>query len=123
MLISGSCDGYMDQFSLDRLSDEVEIHPDVIDYIVACIRPHYTSEKYFQEDIDVQLWKDLPVNSQYTFHKQELLEFKIEPEDRIDSIMLKAGWMNLEAYSEFKHSGELKVTSSNIISETNFPFE
>jgi hypothetical protein len=159
MLITGSCDGYMDQFSLDRLSDEVEIQPslaapvaygnfsiqDILETLtdsaglvsqtedsliylyysdtayslsaadLITIPDHFTSETYIQADINVLAWNTLPVGSQHTFHKQELLEFSIEPEDRIDSIMVKAGSMNLEAYSEFKHSGELQVTSSNII--------
>lgn len=158
-LINGSCDGYMEQFNMDRLSDEVEIHPslaaplayggfslqdlletltdsaglvsqteDGLIYIyytdvayslnaadLITIPNHFVSETYIDSDVNVAEWNLLPVGAQRTFHKQELLEFNIEPEDRIDSIMVRAGDLNLEAYSQFKHSGELQVTSSNII--------
>ncbi len=159
MLMIGSCEGYMDQFSLDRLSDEVEIHPtlaapiaygsfsiqDILEtmtdsaglvsqtedsliylyysdtaYSVKAselfsIPDNLVTETYVETDINVTAWNLLPVGSEYTFYKQEMLEFSIEPEDRIDSIMVKAGNLNLEAFSEFKHSGVLQVTSSNII--------
>jgi hypothetical protein len=159
VLMTGACDGYMDQFSLDKLSDEVEVHPslaapiaygnfsiqDILEslndsagfvgqtedgliYIyyadtayslnadeLITIPNHFVTETYIESDVNTAEWNLLPVGSQQTFHKQELLEFNIEPEDRIDSIMVKAGSLDLEAYSQFRHSGELRVTSSNII--------
>lgn len=159
VLLSGSCDGYMEQFNMDRLSDEIELHPslaapiayggfsladiletltdsaglvsqteDSLIYIyyadtayslnaedLISIPNHVVTETYIESDVNVVAWNALPVGSSQTFYKQELLEFNIEPDDRIDSIMVKAGALNLEAYSQFKHSGELQVTSSNII--------
>ncbi len=159
MLMIGSCEGYMDQFSLDRLSDEVEIHPslaapvaygnfsiqDILETLtdsaglvsqtedsliylyysdtaysvkaseLFSIPDNLVTETYVETDVNVTAWNLLPVGSEYTFYKQEMLEFSIEPEDRIDSIMVKAGNLNLDAFSEFKHSGVLQVTSSNII--------
>src|SRR6056297_2953817 len=143
MLMIGSCEGYMDQFSLDRLSDEVEIHPslaapvaygnfsiqDILETLtdsaglvsqtedsliylyysdtaysvkaseLFSIPDNLVTETYVETDVNVTAWNLLPVGSEYTFYKQEMLEFSIEPEDRIDSIMVKAGNLNLDAFS------------------------
>lgn len=159
ILMTGACDGYMDQFGLDRLSDEVEVNPslaapiaygnfsiqdiletlndssglvgqteDSLIYIyytdtayslnaeeLITIPNHIVSETYFESDVNITTWNLLPVGLEQTFRKKELLEFSIEPGDRVDSIMVKAGSLDLEAYSQFRHSGELRVTSSNII--------
>jgi hypothetical protein len=159
IMMIGSCDRYMDQFNLDRLSDEVEVNPslaaplaygsfsiqdiletlndsagligqteDSLIYIyysdtayslnaseLITIPNHFVAETYIESEVNVVAWNLLPVGSELTFHKQELLEFNIEPDDRIDSILVKSGTLDLEAFSQFKHSGELRVTSSNII--------
>jgi len=162
ILMTGACDGYMDQFGLDRLSDEVEVSPslaapiafgnfslqdiletlndssgfvgqteDSLIYIyysdtayslnaeeLISIPNHFVAKTYVEADLNAVSWNLLPEGSERTFYKQELLEFNTEPEDRVDSIMVKAGTLELEAYSQFKHAGELRVTSSNII-DTN----
>jgi hypothetical protein len=159
IMMIGSCDRYMDQFNLDRLSDEVEVNPslaaplaygsfsiqdiletlndsagligqteDSLIYIyysdtayslnaseLITIPNHFVAETYIESEVNVVAWNLLPVGSELTFHKQELLEFNIEPDERIDSILVKSGTLDLEAFSQFKHSGELRVTSSNII--------
>lgn len=159
LLLTGSCDSYLDQFNTDRLSNEIELNPslaapiayggfsiqdiletltdsaglvsqteDSLIYIyysdtayslnaadLISIPNHIVTETYIESDVNVAVWNALPVGSSQTFYKQELLEFNIEPEDRIDSILVKSGSLDLEAYSQFRHSGELQVTSSNII--------
>jgi len=156
-----SCEGYLDQFNMDKLSTEVEISPSVaapiaygsfsiqdiletlndsaglislsddslilVSYAdtafslnaeeVVEIPDHITAETYIQSDISIPAWNILPEGSEYTFTKVERMDFAIEPEDRIDSVRVKAGFLNLEAFSEFKHSGELNITSDNIMDE------
>ena len=75
-----------------------------------------SSETYIQSDVDIPDWGFIPVGTQYTFHKDERLAFSIEPEDRIDSIMIKSGTLNLYAYSEFRHAGDLNISSSDTFS-------
>ena len=160
-VITWSCDGYLDQFNMDRLSTEVEITPsiaapvaygsfsiqDILEemndsaglisvgdddliYIYYSdtafsmyaedlieIPAHITSETYISSDIDIIQWDTLSENSTHTFHKEETLSFSIEPEDQIDSILIKSGSLNIHAFSEFHHEGELNITSSGIVDE------
>jgi hypothetical protein len=160
-VITCSCDGYLDQFNMDRLSGEAEITPsiaapvaygsfniqDILEvmkdsaglisvadddliYIYYSdtafsmyaeelieIPAHISSETYISTDIDIAEWNALSEGETYTFHKDEVLSFSIEPEDRIDSILIKSGSLNLHAYSQFHHAGELNITSSGIIDE------
>jgi hypothetical protein len=160
-VITSSCDGYMDQFNMDRLSTEVEISPsiaapvaygsfslqDILEVMndsaglisvgeddliyfyytdtafsmlaeeIMEIPSQITSETYIQSDVDIPAWGSLNEGEVYTFHKNEELSFSIEPEDRIDSILIKSGSLNLHAYSQFHHAGELNITSSEIIDE------
>jgi hypothetical protein len=160
-LITWSCDGYLDQFNMDRLSTEVEITPsiaapvaygsfsikDILEvmkdsaglisvgdddliYIYYSdtafsmyaeelieIPTHISSETYIQSDVDIPAWGSLLIGEQYTFHKDEVLSFSIEPDDRIDSILIKSGSLNLHAFSEFHHAGDLNITSSGIVDE------
>jgi hypothetical protein len=160
-VITWSCDGYLDQFNMDRLSTEAEISPsiaapvaygsfsiqDILEVMndsaglisvtddgliyvyysdtalsmyaeeLMEIPPHISSETYIQSDVDIPAWGVLLPGEHYTFHKDEVLSFKIEPEDRIDSILIKSGSLNLHAFSEFHHAGELNITSSGIVDE------
>jgi len=79
------------------------------------IPEHISSETYIESDINVAGWMALPVGSSYDFHKIEKMNFEIEPDDRIDSMLIKSGTLDLEAYSEFRHAGVLNITSHNII--------
>jgi hypothetical protein len=158
VFITWSCDGYLDQFNMDRLSTEIEITPSIAaplaygnfsvqDILEAMndsaglisvaendliylsyadtafslfaeelieISDHITSETYIQADIETPGWIALPVGDSLTFYKVDRLSFTIEPEDRIDSIIVKAGSLNLRAFSDFHHSGILSITSSDI---------
>ena len=157
-LMTWSCEGYLDQFSTDRLSTRVELTPSVampvaygsfsiqdileslndsaglvsltedsLIYIffrdtaftfyaneIVDIPDHVGSETYIQSDINITQWVDLPIGDHYIFHKTEQMNFEIEQGDRIDSVIIKSGFLNLKAFSEFKHAGILTVTSSNI---------
>ncbi len=159
--ITWSCDGYLDQFNLDKLSTDIEISPSIAaptafgsfsiqDILEAIndssglvsvgdgdlIRIYYSdtafsvyaeelieipnkiaSETYIQSDVDIPAWGGIFIGEQYTFLKDEVLSFSIEPEDRIDSILIKSGFLKLHTYSEFHHSGELNIRSSNILDE------
>lgn len=160
-VITWSCDGYLDQFNMDRLSTEVEISPsiaapvaygsfsiqDILEVMkdsaglisvadddliylyysdtafslyaeeLIEIPAHITSETYISTDIDIAEWNALSEDETYTFHKDEVLSFSIEPEDRIDSIIVKSGSLNLHAFSQFHHAGELNITSSEVVDE------
>lgn len=162
-LVAGlsSCESYLDQFNMDKLSTEVEFSPslaaplaygafsiqDILETLndsaglvsitedslilisyadtaysltaeeVVEIPDHIGAETYIQSDVNIPAWNSLPDGSEYTFVKTERMDFAIEPEDRIDSVRVKAGTLDLEAFSEFRHSGELNITSSNIIDE------
>jgi hypothetical protein len=161
VVITSSCDGYLDQFNMDRLSTEAEISPsiaapvayssfsiqDILEvmndstglisvseddliYIYYSdtafsmyaedlmeIPTKISSETYIQSDVDIPAWNNLNQGEQYTFQKDEVLSFSIEPEDRIDSILIKSGSLNIHAYSQFHHAGELNITSSEIVDE------
>ncbi len=154
-----SCEAYLDQFNMDRLSTEVEISPSIaapvafgsfslmdiletlndstglisitedslilISYADTAysanaedlieVPNHIGAETYIQSDIDIPAWAALAVGDSYEFHKIEKMDFEIEPDDRIDSVKVKSGTLNLHAFSEFRHSGELLITSHNII--------
>ncbi len=156
-----SCESYLDQFNMEKLSSEVEFSPslaaplaygsfsiqDILESLndsaglisltedslilvsyadtafslnaeeVVEIPDHITAETYIQSDINIPAWTLLPEGENYTFTKVERMDFAIEPGDRIDSIRVKAGFLNLEAFSEFRHSGELNITSNNIMDE------
>jgi hypothetical protein len=160
VFITWSCDGYLDQFNMDRLSTEIELTPsiaaplaygsfsvqDILEVMndsaglisvgdndliylsyadtafslfaeeLIEIADQITSETYIQADVETPGWIALPVGDSLTFYKVDRLSFSIEPEDRIDSIMVKAGSLNLRAFSEFHHAGILNITSSDIFS-------
>lgn len=160
-VITCSCDGYLDQFNMDRLSTEAEISPsiaapvaygsfsiqDILEVMkdsaglisvadddliylyysdtafsmyaeeLMEIPSQISSETYIQSDVDIPAWGNLNEGEEYTFRKDEVLSFSIEPEDRIDSILIKSGSLNLHAFSQFHHAGELNITSSEIIDE------
>ena len=159
VFITCSCDGYLGQFNMDKLSTEIEITPsiaapvaygnfsvqDILEVMndsaglisvgdndliylsyadtafsmfaeeLIEVPDHITSETYIQADVETPGWNLLPVGDSLTFRKVDRLAFAIEPGDRIDSIMIKAGSMNLHAFSEFHHRGRLNISSSDII--------
>lgn len=161
VVFTWSCDEYLDQFNMDRLSTEVELTPsiaaplaygsfsiqDILEvmndsaglisvgdddliYIYYSdtafsmyaeelieIPAHISSETYISTDIDIIEWNALSEGESLPFYKDEVLSFTIEPEDRIDSILIKSGTLNLHAYSQFHHAGELNITSSEIVDE------
>ncbi len=73
-----------------------------------------TSETYIESDINIPGWLTLGDGLPFTFTKTERLDFEIEEDDQIDSIRLSGGNLNIVVASEFMHSGELTITSSQI---------
>ncbi|MEX0982689.1 MAG: hypothetical protein WD577_10770 [Bacteroidales bacterium] len=162
-----SCDGYLDQFNMDKLSEEAEISPSFaapvaygnfsIQDILEAVNDSsglisqtedsllyiYFSETAFafeageflevpdQPAVDFQfklgdevdalsginfnLWGSLLEGQEYTFQNYEKIEFSTEASDRIDSIVLNSGSLNLELYSELSHDGTINIQSSSII--------
>lgn len=158
--LTWSCEGYMDQFKMDKLSTEVEVSPsiaapvvygsfslqDVLEAIdttsfvsqtedsllyiyyldtaysvnageLVDIPDQVTSETYIESDIAIPDWLALGEGETYVFTKTESLNFEIEEGDQIDSVILKAGNLNMSIFSEFRHSGELTITSSSIFDD------
>jgi hypothetical protein len=71
-------------------------------------------EIYIDTDIEIADWNTLLDGQSLTFTKVKKLEFEIEANDKIDSIRLKEGNLNMLVTSEFRHAGELTITSSHI---------
>lgn len=86
----------------------------------------FSETTYIDDDIDPAAWALLPPNIVYSFPKIDTMDFTIEEGDKIDSIFLKGGNVNIEVSSEFKHSGTLTVTSPHICDSDGdtlvFPF-
>jgi hypothetical protein len=73
-----------------------------------------SNETYIDSDIDIPEWDTLGIGRTFAFTKVEKLQFEIEEGDRVDSLVLKGGNLNINIFSEFRHSGRLWMTSSNI---------
>lgn len=73
-----------------------------------------TSETYIESDVNIPGWLTLGDGLPFTFTKTERLDFEIEADDQIDLIILSGGILNIVVSSEFQHSGELSITSSQI---------
>ncbi len=162
-----SCDGYLDQFSMDKLSTEAEVSPsfaapvaygnfsiqdileavndssglisqtedsllyiyfsdtafafeageflDVPDQNAVDFRFRIGSEVNELSGIDLDLWGSLLEGQEYSFQNYEKIEFTTETDDRIDSIVLNSGTLNLELYSDLRHDGTINIQSSSII--------
>ncbi|MFC2129381.1 hypothetical protein ACFLQX_01230 [Bacteroidota bacterium] len=72
-----------------------------------------TSETYVKSDIEIPGWAGGDGQT-FVFTKTEKLNFEIEADDQIDSILLKSGNLNIIVSSDFKHTGNLTITSSQI---------
>jgi len=72
------------------------------------------AETYIESDITIPGWLTLLDSDTLPFTKTDRMDFAIEADDKIDSVMLSGGNLNIIVSSEFKHSGELTITSSNI---------
>jgi hypothetical protein len=162
-----SCDGYLDQFNMDKLSTEAEISPSFaapvaygsfsIQDILEAVNDSsglisqtddsllyiYFSDTAFafeageflevpdQDAVDfhfkigdevnelsginIDLWGSLLEGQEYSFENLEKIEFSAESNDRIDSIVLNSGTLNLELYSDLQHAGTINIQSSSII--------
>lgn len=75
----------------------------------------------FQAGIDIPEFDGLFEDEQYTIEKYEKIEFATESDDRIDSVTLKAGNLNMELFSELRHHGTINIQSSNIITDQGDP--
>lgn len=161
ILLSWSCVGYLDQFDMSSLSDEIELTPsfaapvayggfsiqDILESFndsaglislnedslillyykmdpitlysdeLLSIPDKIGAETYIQSDIDIPEWLVLGEGNALNFHKTERMDFAISPGDKLDSILLKSGDLELIAFSEFRHPGELTITSGSIIDQ------
>lgn len=73
-----------------------------------------STETYIESDITIPGWFTMLDGDTLTFNKTERMDFEIEADDQIDSVLLSSGNLNIIVSSEFRHSGELTITSSNI---------
>lgn len=84
-------------------ADEVVVLPDKI-----------TTETYIESDVNIPDWVTLGDGLPFTFTKRERLDFEIQDGDQIDVVLLSGGDLSIVVYSEFRHSGDLTITSSQI---------
>ncbi|MEX0986894.1 MAG: hypothetical protein WD052_05400 [Bacteroidales bacterium] len=75
----------------------------------------FATEIYIQSDVEIPIWLALGEGEVYTFTKTDMMDFVIDPGDQIDSLYLREGDLNINVFSEFKHAGELTISSSQII--------
>jgi len=80
-----------------------------------------TSEFYLEADTDIPVL--LPEDTVKLPQRTRSIEFVLEGENRIDSIMLKQGRLGIELRSSFKHTGLLAVSSKQILNGLGQPVE
>jgi hypothetical protein len=72
------------------------------------------SALYIKSNISTTEWDALPEGQSLPFTKTEKFDFEIEEGDRIDSVILSTGELNIDVSSTFQHAGKLTISSSDI---------
>ena len=155
-MLLGGCN-YEENLDFDRVSDEVEISPQVVaplaygdftleDLLLSIdssglleqdqegllylyytdtiysinageviqIPNKLTTEAYIESEINIPGWLLSDLGDTVYFTKEEMIDFEIDSGDRLDSILMKSGILNVQVESEFHHTGFLTITSSNV---------
>jgi hypothetical protein len=74
------------------------------------------SEVYIDSDIaDDPDWVGAPIGSTVAFYKSDLVSFELDGDDRLDSVLVKGGSIEIDVSSSFMHAGILTISSSEIL--------
>lgn len=79
------------------------------------IPDQFYTEYYIDSDIDVPIWIGSEVGDTVPFYQSEKYAFKMEGNDRVDSILIKEGQIVIDVSSSFRHAGVLTISSSQIL--------
>ncbi len=72
-------------------------------------------QEFVEADINTPAWLSAEVGDTVPFLKRESFSFKLDGKDRLDSVMIKEGVIEINVTSTFKHEGILTVSSSQIL--------
>jgi hypothetical protein len=79
-----------------------------------------TTEFYLEADVDVPVW--IPVDTLDLARRTRSIDFVLEGEnDRLDEVFIKGGVLRMDVESTIKHTGNLMVSSQQILDKKGDP--
>ncbi len=72
-------------------------------------------ENFIDSDINTPAWLGSGVGDTVPFLKRESFSFRLDGRDRLDSVTIKEGLIEIDVTSTFKHEGILTVSTSQIL--------
>lgn len=82
----------------------------------------FVSKYYIESDITENPGWGLVVGDTTYFEKQDTVGYGMEGNDRLDSVIVNGGTLQIDVLSEFRHTGILTISSKHIIDENGDPF-
>ena len=82
----------------------------------------FISKYYIESDITGDPNWGINVGDTTYFYKTEKMSFVMEGNSRLDSALLKAGTLQIDVLSEFRHRGFLTISSDYVVDEQGIPF-
>ncbi|MBN1132530.1 MAG: hypothetical protein JXA39_05625 [Bacteroidales bacterium] len=80
------------------------------------------SRYYIESDITGDPNWGINVGETVHFYKTDTLDYGMEGISRLDSALLKGGMLVIDVLSEFRHGGELTISSDYVVDEQGNPF-
>ena len=82
----------------------------------------FITKYYIESDITGDPGWGVDVGDTVYFEKLDTLSYGLGGNDRLDSMLIKAGTLQIDLLSEFRHTGFLTISSEHILDEQGNPF-